>query len=71
MISEGYVGQIFDTVLTAGFEISAAEMFWLDRPSAEVKNVLFRNSLKYTKELYPNTINSLNNTQMVLALLLR
>jgi nucleoside-diphosphate kinase len=39
IISEGYIGQIFDTVLTAGFEISAAEMFWLDRPSAEVKYI--------------------------------
>ena len=36
IITENYVGQIFDSVLSSGFEISAAEMFWLDRPSTEV-----------------------------------
>lgn len=36
LITENYVGQIMDAVLNSGFEISAGEMFWLDRPSAEV-----------------------------------
>lgn len=35
LITENYVGQVFDAVLSSGFEVSAAEMFWLDRPSAE------------------------------------
>ena len=34
LITENYVGQVMDGVLNSGFEISAGEMFWLDRPSA-------------------------------------
>lgn len=49
MVSEGYIGQIVDSVLTAGFEVSALEMFWLDRPSTEVIFILLRNSWKYIK----------------------
>ncbi|MCL4166893.1 UNVERIFIED_CONTAM: hypothetical protein GTU68_067027, partial [Idotea baltica] len=37
ILTDGYVGQIIETVLNSGFEISAIQMFWLDRPSAEVK----------------------------------
>ena len=39
-VTEGYCGQILDTILNAGFEVSAMQMFWLDRPSAEVIFVL-------------------------------
>lgn len=39
IITEGYVGQVLDIILTSGFEISAMQMFWLDKPSAEV-NIL-------------------------------
>lgn len=35
LIAENYVGQVMDGILSSGFEISAGEMFWLDRPSAE------------------------------------
>ena len=34
-IQAGYAGQIIDTILEEGFEISAMEMFHLDRPTAE------------------------------------
>lgn len=34
IITDNYVGQIIDAILSTGFEISAAQMFWLDRPSA-------------------------------------
>jgi nucleoside-diphosphate kinase len=37
IVAEGYVGQIVDLVLGGGFEVSALEMFWLDRPSTEVR----------------------------------
>jgi nucleoside-diphosphate kinase len=35
IVTEGYVGQVIDRVLSSQFQISAMEMFWLDRPSAE------------------------------------
>ena len=35
MIKEGLAGQIIDQILSAGFEVSALEMFYLDRPTAE------------------------------------
>lgn len=50
LITENYVGQIMDAVLNSGFEISAGEMFWLDRPSAEVILNLCRSSWKSIKE---------------------
>ena len=34
-IQAGYAGQIIDTILAEGFEISAMQMFHLDRPTAE------------------------------------
>ena len=34
-IQAGYAGQIIDTILSEGFEISAMQMFHLDRPTAE------------------------------------
>lgn len=34
-IQQGLAGQIIDTILEEGFEISAMEMFHLDRPTAE------------------------------------
>lgn len=34
-IQAGYAGQIIDTILSEGFEISAMQMFYLDRPTAE------------------------------------
>lgn len=43
LVTENYVGQVIDAVLSSGFEISAGEMFWLDRPSAEVQIKRFRN----------------------------
>ena len=36
IITDGYVGQVIDAVLASGFEISAMEMFWLDKPSTDV-----------------------------------
>ena len=50
IITERFVGQIIDIVLNAGFEISALQMFWLDKPSAEVTTFLFRNSWKFIKQ---------------------
>lgn len=58
LITENYVGQIFDALLTSGFEISAAEMFWLDRPSAEVPPPLRRSSWRSTREWCPSTTRS-------------
>lgn len=43
IISEGYLGQVLDLVLKAGFEISALQMFWLDRPSAEEFLEVYKN----------------------------
>ena len=54
LITENYIGQILDAVLTSGFEISAGEMFWLDRPSAEVLLQICRNFWKYIKESFQN-----------------
>lgn len=34
-IQAGFAGQIIDTILAEGFEISAMQMFNLDRPTAE------------------------------------
>jgi|Transcript_28007 nucleoside-diphosphate kinase len=34
-IQSGLAGQIIDTILSEGFEISAMQMFHLDRPTAE------------------------------------
>ena len=34
-IQAGLAGQIIDTILEEGFEISALQMFHLDRPTAE------------------------------------
>lgn len=34
-IQAGFAGQIIDTILSEGFEISAMQMFHLDRPTAE------------------------------------
>ena len=34
-IQQGFAGQIIDTILAEGFEISAMQMFHLDRPTAE------------------------------------
>ena len=34
-IQSGQAGQIIDTILAEGFEISAMQMFHLDRPTAE------------------------------------
>lgn len=55
LITENYVGQVMDAVLNSGFEISAGEMFWLDRPSAEVLLNQYRNFWKFTKELFLNS----------------
>lgn len=57
MVAEGYVGQILDAVLNAGFEVSALEMFWLDRPSTEV-TVLF---IKEFLEVYKNVVPEYNS----------
>jgi len=35
MVKEGRAGQVIDMILQAGFEVSAMEMFYLDRPTAE------------------------------------
>lgn len=35
IVHEGLAGQIIDTILAEGFEISSMEMFTLDRPTAE------------------------------------
>ena len=67
LITENYVGQVMDGVLNSGFEISAGEMFWLDRPSAEVRGYLCRNFWKFTRELCRSTINLSKNLQMDLA----
>ena len=56
LITENYVGQVLDSVLSSGFEISAAEMFWLDRPSAEVCLPPHRNFYKFIRESSQNTI---------------
>lgn len=45
MVAEGYIGQILDAVLNAGFEVSALEMFWLDRPSTEVTFLIIKEFL--------------------------
>lgn len=50
LVTENYVGQVLDAVLSSGFEVSAAEMFWLDRPSAEVQTNLLRNFWRFTRE---------------------
>lgn len=34
-MNEGKAGQIIDAILNEGFEISALQMFYLDRPTAE------------------------------------
>lgn len=34
-MAEGRAGAIIDFILAEGFEISAMQMFWLDRPTAE------------------------------------
>ena len=34
-IQAGFAGQIIDSILDQGFEISAMQMFHLDRPTAE------------------------------------
>lgn len=34
-IQAGHAGEIIDTILAEGFEISAMQMFHLDRPTAE------------------------------------
>lgn len=34
-VQAGYAGEIIDTILEEGFEISAMQMFYLDRPTAE------------------------------------
>lgn len=34
-VQAGHAGQIIDTILAEGFEISAMQMFHLDRPTAE------------------------------------
>jgi nucleoside diphosphate kinase len=62
LITENYVGQVMDAVLNSGFELSAGEMFWLDRPSAEVLLKEFRNFWKSTRESYPSTANSSRNS---------
>jgi nucleoside-diphosphate kinase len=41
VVSDGYIGQVIDSILAAGFEVSALEMFWLDRPSTEVTHISF------------------------------
>lgn len=68
LVTENYVGQVIDAVLSSGFEISAAEMFWLDRPSAEVLSLLLRNFWKFTRELCLSTVSLLRNLLMGLAL---
>ena len=35
IVKEGKLGQVLDMILQAGFEISAAEMFYLSRPVIE------------------------------------
>lgn len=35
IVANGQAGQVIDMILQEGFEISAMEMFYLDRPSAE------------------------------------
>ena len=35
LIAEKKVGQVLDLILSEGFEISALQMFWLDRQTAE------------------------------------
>jgi nucleoside-diphosphate kinase len=35
IIKEGMAGKVIDAILAEGFEISAMEMFYLDRPTAE------------------------------------
>ena len=49
LITENYVGQVFDAVLSSGFEISAAEMFWLDRPSTEVSILKCRSFWRFIR----------------------
>lgn len=56
LITDRYVGQVVDIVLNSGFEISALQMFWLDKPSAEVDKLLFRNFYKSIKLLSMTTI---------------
>lgn len=53
MVAEGYVGQILDAVLNAGFEVSALEMFWLDRPSTEVTFLFIKEFLEVYKNVVP------------------
>jgi nucleoside-diphosphate kinase len=35
IVANGQAGQVIDLILSEGFEISAMELFYLDRPSAE------------------------------------
>lgn len=35
IVASGQAGQIIDMILSEGFEISAMEMFYLNRPTAE------------------------------------
>lgn len=53
MVAEGYIGQILDAVLNAGFEVSALEMFWLDRPSTEVTFLFIKEFLEVYKNVVP------------------
>lgn len=53
IITEGYTGQIIDSVLSSGFEVSALEMFWLDRPSTEVNLLLMKEFLEVYKNVVP------------------
>lgn len=68
LVTENYVGQVLDAVLSSGFEVSAAEMFWLDRPSAEVQLHPLRNFWRFTREWCLSTASWWKNSPMVPAL---
>jgi len=44
-IASGYAGQIIDAILEEGFEISAMQMFNLDKPTAEEFLEIYRGVL--------------------------